>query len=41
MPHVGEGKVEISRRNFLKLGFAGVSGAVPALPLGLPRRGRG
>jgi hypothetical protein len=28
MPHVGEGKVEISRRNFLKLGFAGVSGAV-------------
>ncbi len=28
MPHVGEGKEEISRRNFLKLGFAGVSGAV-------------
>ncbi len=26
--HVGEGKEEICRRSFLKLGFAGVSGAV-------------
>ena len=28
MQHVGEGQEEISRRSFLKLGFAGVSGAV-------------
>ena len=28
MPHVGEDQEEISRRSFLKLGFAGVSGAV-------------
>ena len=28
MLHVGEGQEEISRRSFLKLGFAGVSGAV-------------
>ncbi len=28
MRHVGESKEEISRRSFLKLGFAGVSGAV-------------
>lgn len=28
MPQVGEDQVEISRRSFLKLGFAGVSGAV-------------
>ncbi len=31
MRHVGEDKKEISRRSFLKLGFAGISGA--ALPL--------
>jgi hypothetical protein len=28
MLHAGEGKAKISRRSFLKLGFAGVSGAV-------------
>ena len=28
MLHVGEGQEEISRRSFLKLGLAGVSGAV-------------
>ncbi len=28
MRHLSEGKEEISRRSFLKLGFAGVSGAV-------------
>lgn len=28
MPHVGEDQVEISRRSFLRLSFAGVSGAV-------------
>ncbi len=31
MRHVGEDKKEISRRSFLKLGFAGILGA--ALPL--------
>ena len=28
MPHDGESNKEISRRSFLKLGFAGISGAV-------------
>ncbi len=28
MRHLSEGKEEISRRSFLKLGFAGFSGAV-------------
>jgi hypothetical protein len=28
MPHHGESNKEISRRSFLKLGFAGISGAV-------------
>ena len=28
MPHDGERNKEISRRSFLKLGFAGISGAV-------------
>ncbi len=27
MPHVGEDQEELSRRSFLKLGFAGISGA--------------
>jgi hypothetical protein len=28
LPHDGESNKEISRRSFLKLGFAGISGAV-------------
>ncbi len=28
MPHDGESNEELSRRSFLKLGFAGISGAV-------------
>ena len=28
MPHDGESNKEISRRSFLELGFAGISGAV-------------
>jgi hypothetical protein len=27
MPHDGESREELSRRSFLKLGFAGISGA--------------
>ena len=28
LPHDGESNKEISRRSFLKLGFAGISGAI-------------
>ena len=28
MRHLGEGKEQISRRSFLKLGFAGIAGVV-------------
>jgi hypothetical protein len=31
MPHISEAKERVSHRNFLKLAFAGVSGAVVLL----------